>query len=69
MANRGHQVVAAGELPITYLVIEGQFLSVAARHKRLAQTTAMSSPLIGNAGRLPWRMPRETLQCQVPEAM
>jgi hypothetical protein len=33
--------------PITYLVIEDQFLSIAARHKRLAQTTAMSSPLFG----------------------
>jgi len=33
--------------PITYLVMEDQFLSVAARHKRLPQTTAMSSPLIG----------------------
>ena len=26
-------------------------------------------PLIGNVGRLPWRMSRETLRCQVPEAM
>ena len=25
--------------------------------------------LIGNAGRLPWRMPRETLRRQVPAAM
>ena len=33
--------------PITYLVMADQFLSVAARHKRLPQTTATSSPLIG----------------------
>jgi hypothetical protein len=33
--------------PITYLVMADQFLSVAAGHKRLPQTTAMSSPLIG----------------------
>ena len=25
--------------------------------------------VIGNVGRLPWRMSRETLRCQVPEAM
>jgi hypothetical protein len=32
--------------PITYLVMEDQFLSVATRHKRLPQTTTTSSPLI-----------------------
>src|SRR6266568_6580904 len=38
--------------PITYLVMEDQFLSVAARRKRLPQSTGMSSPLIGVCGRL-----------------
>src|SRR5208282_3409549 len=38
--------------PITYLVMADQFLSVAARLKRLPQTTATSSPLIGMGGPL-----------------
>ena len=36
---------------------------------RLLRAQSAGRPHLGNAGRLRWRMSRETLRCQVPEVM